>query len=411
MTNQGSVARQTAAGGAERLDFAQVATVASGHLVHDTFGAFLNPLLPLIVEKLQLSLALAGSLNLYTRLPSLLDPFIGLWAGRIDLRLLVVLAPCIMAAAMSLIGLAPSYAVLALLLLASGLSSAALHVPGAVIISRVAGRCVGTGMSIWMVGGELARMIGPLLAVVVVSWLTLEGYYPVMILGIATSAILYWRLRGVSLPAPAEKRPIRLPEAWRAMRRLLLPMGLILLLRAFVRSGLGTFLPLFVTSSGASIWWGGTSLGVVELAGALGALIAGTVSDRVDRRWVLFVALLCSPLLVSAFLATRQTGGVVPYLMLALAGFATLSTSPVFLALVQEHGREHPATANALYMGTSFIIDAFGSPLFGWIGDQAGLSTAYLWGRSSPCWRHRWLLCCPGSHLAISRSKRHSPRR
>jgi FSR family fosmidomycin resistance protein-like MFS transporter len=380
MTSQTSVAAPAAAEEVERLDLAQVATVAGGHLVHDTFGAFLNPLLPLIVEKLRLSLALAGSLNLYVRLPSLLNPLIGLWADRIDLRLLVILAPSITAAAMSLIGLAPSYGVLALLLLASGLSSAALHVPGPVIISRIAGRRVGAGMSIWMVGGELARMIGPLFAVAVVSWLTLEGYYPVMILGIATSAVLYWRLRGVSLPALAETRPIRLPEAWRAMRRLLLPMGLILLLRAFVRSGLGTFLPLFVTASGASIWRGGTSLAVVELAGALGALTSGTVSDRVDRRWVLFVALLCSPLFVLAFLAARQMGGVLPYLLLALAGFATLSTTPVFLALVQEHGRHAPATANGLYMGTSFIIDAFGSPLFGWIGDQAGLSTAYLWG-------------------------------
>jgi FSR family fosmidomycin resistance protein-like MFS transporter len=380
MTSQSSIATPGAAAEAERLDFAQVATVAGGHLVHDTFAAFLNPLLPLIVDKLQLSLALAGSLNLYTRLPSLLNPFIGLWADRIDLRFLVILAPAVTAAVMSLIGLAPSYAVLALLLLASGLSSAALHVPGPVIVSRVAGRRVGTGMSIWMVGGELARMVGPLLAVAVVSWLTLEGYYPVMLLGIATSGVLYWRLRDVALPAPAEKRPTPLPQAWRAMRRLLMPMGLILLLRTFVRSSLGTFLPLFVTASGASIWQAGTSLAIVEFAGALGALTSGIVSDRVDRRWVLFIALLCSPLLILAFLATRQIGGVLPYLTLALAGFATLSTTPVFLALVQEHGREHPATANGLYMGTSFVIDAFGSPLFGWIGDQAGLSTAYLLG-------------------------------
>jgi FSR family fosmidomycin resistance protein-like MFS transporter len=380
MTSQTSVAAPAAAEEAERLDFAQAATVAGGHLVHDTFGAFLNPLLPLIVDKLQLSLALAGSLNLYMRLPSLLNPFIGLWADRIDLRLLVILAPAVTATSMSLIGLAPSYAVLALLLLASGLSSAVLHVPGPVIISRVVGRRVGTGMSIWMVGGELARMLGPLLAVAVVSWLTLEGYYPVMILGIATSAVLYWRLRSVALPAPAQDLPTPLPQAWRAMRRLLLPMGLIVLLRTFVRSGLGTFLPHFVTAGGASVWQGGTSLAVVELAGALGALTSGIVSDRVDRRWVLFVALLCSPLMMLAFLATRQMGGALPYVTLALAGFATLATTPVFLALVQEHGRGHPATANGLYMGTSFVIDAFGSPLFGWIGDQVGLGRANLLG-------------------------------
>lgn len=380
MSSETSLPAPTAAEQAADFDVAQVITVAGAHLVHDSFAAFLNPLLPLIVDKLELSLALAGSLNFYTRLPSLLNPFIGLWADRIDLRLLVVLAPAVTAATMSLIGLAPSYALLALLLLASGLSSAALHVPGPAIISRVAGQRVGTGMSIWMMGGELARMIGPLLGVAVVSWLTLEGYYPVMVLGMATSAALYWRLRDVSLPAPDEKRLAPLPEAWRTMRRLLIPMGTIILLRTFVRSGVGAFLPLLVTAGGASIWRGGTSLAVVELAGALGAITSGTVSDRVDRRFVLFVALLFSPLLMLAFLATRQMGGVLPYLMLALTGFFTLSTSPVFMALTQEHGREHPATANGIYMGISFIIDALGAPLFGWIGDQIGLSEAYRWG-------------------------------
>jgi FSR family fosmidomycin resistance protein-like MFS transporter len=380
MTSQTSLAAAVSTEDAEHFDLAQVTTVAAGHLVHDTFGAFLNPLLPLIVEKLQLSLALAGSLNFFTRLPSLLNPLIGLWADRIDLRLLVILAPAVTATTMSLIGLAPNYALLALLLLASGLSSAALHVPGPVIVSRVAGRRMGTGMSIWMVGGELARMIGPLLAVAVVSWLTLEGYYPVMILGMGTSAVLYWRLRGISVRQAVERRPTPLAEAWRAMRRLLIPMGLILLLRTFVRSGLGAFLPLLVTAGGASIWLGGASLAVVELAGALGALTSGTVSDRVDRRWVLFVALLCSPLFMLGFLATRTAGGPLSYLMLGLTGFATLATTPVFMAMVQEHGRDHPATANGIYMATSFLIDAFGSPLFGWLGDQIGLPTAYLWG-------------------------------
>ena len=187
----------------EQFDTGQVLTMSGGHLVHDSFSAFLNPLLPLIIEKLNFSLTLAGSLTLYMRLPSLIQPFIGMLADRIDLRLFVILAPAGTAAVMSLIGMAPSYGILALLLMAAGFFSAALHVPGPVIVSRVSGKRTGLGMSIWMMAGELARTVGPLLAVAAVSWWTLEGYYPVMVLGFLTSLFLYLRFQNIEIRPPA----------------------------------------------------------------------------------------------------------------------------------------------------------------------------------------------------------------
>ena len=363
------------------FDSRQVLTLAGGHLVHDTYSAFLNPLLPLIIDKLHLSLTLAGSLTLYFRIPSLLNPLIGLWADRIDLRLLVILAPACSAIAMSLIGMAPSYAVLALLLLAAGLSSAALHVPGPVIVSHASGRRTGTGMSLWMAGGELARMIGPLFAVAAVSWLTLEGYYPVMLLGILTSVVLYTRFKRIPLPVHSRSRPAPLGETWRALRRLMIPLAAIILLRSLMRAALSTFLPTFVTVSGQSLWAGGTALAAVEFAGALGALAAGTLSDRVDRRKVLLVTFLGGPLLMLLFLAIEVRGGgvVAELLVLGLTGFATLSTTPVIMAMVQEQGRDHPATANGFYMGITFVIGALAALLLGWMGDQVGLRTAFTW--------------------------------
>jgi FSR family fosmidomycin resistance protein-like MFS transporter len=350
------------AGGAEeaRFNLGQLLTVVGGHLVHDTFSAFLNPLLPAIIEKLNLSLALAGSLTLYNRLPSLLNPFIGMWADRINLRLLVVLAPGVTAVTMSLIGLAPNYAVLALLLLAMGLSSAALHVPGPVIVSRVSGKRVGTGMSLWMMAGEMARMVGPIVAVAAVSWWTLDGYYPVMIVGVLTSLVLFFRCQGVAIRPEMAAASTPLRKSWHGIRRLMIPLAAVMV------------------SADQSLWTGGTALAVAEFSGALGALAAGTLSDRISRRLVLFVALLLAPVLMLLFLAVDGTGWKL-YLLLALTGFMALSTTPVMMALVQEHGRANPATSNGIYMGTSFIVSAAAAPLVGWMGDLAGLRVAFTW--------------------------------
>jgi len=49
---------------------------------HDIFTSFLAPLLPLIIQKLGLSLTLAGSLAAFQQLPSLINPFLGLLADR-----------------------------------------------------------------------------------------------------------------------------------------------------------------------------------------------------------------------------------------------------------------------------------------------------------------------------------------
>ena len=362
----------------ESFDTAQVLTIAGGHLVHDSFSAFLNPLLPLIIEKLNLTLALAGSLSLYFRLPYLIHPLIGMLADRIDLRMLVIVAPAGTAAVMSLIGLAPSYAMLALLLFAGGLFSAALHVPAPVIVSRVSGARTGLGMSLWMMAGELARTIGPLLAVAVVSWWTLEGYYPVMVLGFLTSLFLFYRFKGFAIRPRAKSSKGSLREGWRAIARLMLPMTALMLFRGFMRAALSTFLPVYMVSISAdsSLWDGGRALAVVELAGALGALSAGTLSDRVSRRLVLLVALLSAPLLFMAFLAVEGEGWL-GTLFLALTGFAALSTTPVMMAMVQDHGRDQPATSNGIYMGINFIIGAAAAPLVGYVGDIASLSVAF----------------------------------
>ena len=84
----------------------QVFTIASGHFVHDIYSAFLAPLLPLIIERLSLSLTLAGSLSAFMQFPSILTPFIGHLADKYNLRYLVILAPALTATFMSAMGLA-----------------------------------------------------------------------------------------------------------------------------------------------------------------------------------------------------------------------------------------------------------------------------------------------------------------
>ena len=123
----------------------QVATIAGGHFVHDTFTAFLAPLLPLIQDMLGIGYASAGGLVIFTQLPSLLNPFIGYLADRISVRYFVILAPATTATLMCFVGFAPSYMVLVMLLTMVGVSVAAFHAPAPAMIARTSGNRVGAG--------------------------------------------------------------------------------------------------------------------------------------------------------------------------------------------------------------------------------------------------------------------------
>src|SRR4030066_2143358 len=118
-----------------RFQMDRVLTIISGHFIHDTYSAFLAPLLPNLIEKLSLTYTQAGSLSAIAQLPSLLNPIIGYLDDKINLRILVILAPAVTATTMSCLGIAPSYISLMILLFITGLSTAAFHAPSPAMIA------------------------------------------------------------------------------------------------------------------------------------------------------------------------------------------------------------------------------------------------------------------------------------
>ncbi len=352
----------------------QVLTVAGGHFVHDTFSAFIAPLLPLLQERLGTTYALTGGLAVFAQLPSVLNPFIGYLADRVSLRYFVILAPAVTATLMSSMGLVSSYMLLALLLLAGGVSIAAFHAPAPAMIGRLAGGRVGQGMSFFMAGGELGRTLGPVVVVAAVGWFGLGGIWRLALAGWLVSGILYWRLRQVSA-RPAAQRPAGQAEFWARARPFFLVFGLLMLLRSFMMVSLTTYLPIYMSDvARTSLWLAAGALTVLEGAGVVGALFSGTLSDRLGRRRMLAFLLAISPALMLLFI--YAPGWLAAPLLIAL-GLTAISPTPVMLAAVQDHFPRQRALANGLYLGMNFLVRAVGIWLVGVAADRFGLTAAF----------------------------------
>ncbi|MCF8297712.1 MAG: MFS transporter [Saprospiraceae bacterium] len=354
-----------------------VLIVSVSHFIHDVYSSFLAPILPLLIQKFGLSYTLAGLLSIFQQIPSLINPYIGIIADKVSLRYLVILTPAITSIVMSLLGVANHYIVLAILLFVMGISNAFYHVPTPVLIKKLSGNRIGKGMSFYMIGGEVARTIGPLIIMGAISLWGLEGTYKLIPFGLLASLILFFRIRKIEISDEIKKsKPdFGILQTLINHKSFFIILALMLFSRAILKSGLTAFLPTyFVDFENESKWIGAAALSILQFAGILGAFFSGTFSDRFGRTRILLIIFIATPIFLALFLLTD---GILKMLMLLPLGFFSIATGPVFLAIVQEVSSDRPAFLNSLFMTISFIASSVGVFLFSLMSDFIGLEYAY----------------------------------
>jgi FSR family fosmidomycin resistance protein-like MFS transporter len=363
--------------GRESSDFqtGYVATFTFAHAIHDTYSAFLAPLLPTLITNLSLSMTQAGVLDFARTILSIIQPLVGHAGDRANLRYLIILAPAMTGTMMSLLGVAPSYAVLLLLALAAGLGSAFLHALAPAVSGRYSGSKLGWGMGVWMAGGSVGFAIGPIIIVAVLDRLGLSATPWLLIGGWVASVILFARLRDVSTLSPTGQRRGSLREGFGALKPLMLPLVAIIAVWALQISARMTFLPTFLTGEGESLWFAGISLTVQTGVGWIGAMMGGAISDRWGRRLVVFISMSSAALLMLLFLFA---GGWVRLVLLALMGFTGPATRAALMALVQENCPDNRAMANGMFLAISFVLESGAAVVMGALGDIFGLRRAFL---------------------------------
>jgi len=355
---------------------AKIFIISGSHLVHDMYTSFLAPVLPLLIEKFAFSYAAAGFLSVLMRLPSLVSPFIGSLADRRSLKYIVIVSPALTAIAMCLMGNVSSYFGLAVLAAIAGISSTCFHVPAPTLLKAAAGRRPGMAMSLFQVGGELSRTIGPLVVLCAVSWWTLAGLYRLIPLGVGTSLFLHWAFQ--DLPAVhTTGRPVgrgRIAEVFYRERPLFLGLFGILICKSFSASVVAAFLPVYMTAQGASLWLAGSALALLQAAAIAGVFMTGTLSDKIGCKHMLTILTIATP--VSMLLFIFSSGWLL-VAALVLLGLTAFSSTPVVLSLIQQRCSAFPSTANGVYMMISFTLGSLTVLLAGFLSDAIGIVSAF----------------------------------
>ncbi|MEJ2204836.1 MAG: MFS transporter [Gemmatimonadota bacterium] len=352
--------------------------VAAAHGLTDGYAAFLAPLLPRIMDRLSLSIALAATLAMtFSLAASLLQPLLGYLADRHGRRAFLVAGPLVSGVFVSLMGLAPNFWTLVLILMAAGLGSASFHPPGASYAARVSeGRGSGGRYSIFSFGGSAGFAIGPLVAVGLVSRGGLEGLWVAMIPVLLLTPVFY-----LNLPRGSHDRAVHAPpRPVEVLRHLRGTLGLVFGVSAalaWAQRTYVTLIPIVVADAGGSETLGALVLTVFNAAQAAGTLAGGAMADRMDRRRLLVgLCVLAFPAYVAAVaLAPGSVGALVAA---AFSGFLGMATLPAIVVMAQEMIPRGTAVGSGIVMGLAWAAGSVGVLLTGAVADTIGPTTATL---------------------------------
>ncbi|HXK81452.1 MAG TPA: MFS transporter [Bacteroidales bacterium] len=360
----------------KKVKTSKILSISLGHFFHDIYTSILAPMLPLLIDKLGITMAMAGIMDVVRKSPTLLNPLFGLIADKICIKYIIILTPAITAICMSLLGLMPSYLFVLLLLFVAGISSALFHIPSPVLIKKYAQHRTGSGMSFYMLGGEFSRSVGPVIITAAISWWGLEGSWRIMPLGIIASLFLYFKLNDIKKETKPDAKSLD-EKALIFLKRyiyLLAGIGGFILFQAGIKLSLSLYLPVYLVKHGYSLWFAGISLSVLQLAGATGVVIAGFLSDIIGRKKTLIITSLLCPILMFLFINSTAVWQI---LLLILLGICIFAPGPVILAMVQDTNTTRPSLLNSIYMTISFGVSSLMALLIGIVADNFTIDISF----------------------------------
>ncbi len=360
----------------QKFQWGFITLISLSHFIHDMSASFFVPILPILKEKLGLSNSLIGLLMVIQKIPSLFNPVVGVVADRYDVRIFIIVSPALTTILMSLLGMSPNFLMLAILLFVMGISSTFFHTPAPVVVKTLSAERTGKAMSIFMLGGEGGRTIGPLLITAAVTWWGLSGTWRLIPFGLMASFILFLAFRKRPIKDKISEKPSvsDLKATFKELAPFFLVLAGFVFFRNIAKSTMTTFVTIYLSEKGGSLWFVNSALVALQLAGAVGVLVSGTLSDYLGTRKVLLIISVMTPLLMGLLFLVE---GVMVIPVMLLLGFFMLSPGPVMLAMVNNIKSAHPAFVNGVFMSLGFVLSSITTLMIGTLSDFIGLEMSF----------------------------------
>ena len=348
------------------------------HGVNDALTAILGALLPTLQVRLDVGAAtLAVLVAVFAISASASQPTLGALADRFGLRRFAAVGVGLAAVSLSLVGVAGSPALLALVLILGGLGSAALHPAAASIVGGPHVAKPGLAVGLFTAGGMAGFAAGPIVVLMLVANRGLEATVWLMIPGLLLAGLLIWLLPDYE---PHSIRGTRVSVFDRSsVNRRTLALTVVMALAGLVFLTFTSAVPLWLVGErhlAANAPMLGWVLAAFSLAAGLGAVVGGVAGPRFGYSTTASVSLLGAGAMFISML-TLPVGW--PFLVAAaLTGLLLYMSQPLLIVAAQEASPAAPTAAAGLVFGGGSGLAGLLYLAFGALQVHLGATAAIL---------------------------------
>ena len=347
------------------------------HVFLDLMGGALPAVMPFLKDSLSLNYTEVGAVIMISNLASsIIQPFFGYFSDKKQVRWLLPVSVILAYMGFSFVGIAPSYMVLLILVIVSGIGVACYHPEGFKVMHFLTGSRKATGMSLFQVGGNLGLALGPLFITYAIQIAGLRGTMFFLAIGLPVLAMLLIFFKELTLPLerkenPGRDQPVATPAnsrgAWTSMGFLVLAVTM----RSWAHMGLITFAPFYYISvlQGDALTAGKLVFAFL-MGGAVGTLIGGMAADKMGHRNYVALSMLLSIPLLFLFL---QVSGAWVFVVLFVIGLVLISSFSVTVVMGQNILSNRLGMASGLMLGFSIGMGGIGAGLLGLVADAWGV--------------------------------------
>ena len=344
------------------------------HFIGDFFQSFIRPLLPVMVDKFDLSLAQVGLITgTATLMAFLIQPVFGYLADHYKTRVILLVGSFVGSICIPMVGIAPYFWIVLLLIGLGSISSAIYHPTAAGMVSVYAGHRTGLAMSFFGLGGTLGFAFGPIVCSAYITFIGLQRLPILSLFGVLVFVVLF-----IMIPAANDDGSPRsdffgslkesLGEVWKPV----LLIWSIAFSRAFVEQSLLTFIPVLMAAEGHSLMSVGGIVSLFTVGGAVSSLVCGDLVDRIGFKPIYFFSFALSPPSLLLFI---QAAGWQVYPLAIVSGFLLLATLFPTVALAQKVAPRGRSLVTSIVMGLALGISGLLMPLTGRVADAFGIRT------------------------------------